>query len=180
MSPRKVRLVVDMVRGMDAGPAIDQLKYMNKAAARPVRKLLESAVANAKHNNRIEKDNLFVKAITVDQGPTLKRWRPRAMGASAALRKRTSHVSVTLGAKDESKVPKSEKKEAKKPTVKKEGAKAEDGKEKKDAKAAPKKEEAKKVERSAKPVPSKVEGPAMGKAEGKKKPAVRKAAGRKK
>lgn len=114
MSPRKVRLVVDMVRGMDVAPAIDQLKYLNKAAARPVRKLLESATANAKHNNQIERDNLFVKTIVVNEGPTMKRFMPRAMGASGSIRKRTSHITVVLAAKDESKVAKKETKKEKK------------------------------------------------------------------
>lgn len=161
MSPRKVRLVVDMVRGMDVAPAIDQMKYLNKAAARPVRKLLESAVANAKHNNKIERDNLFVKAIMVNEGPTIKRWRQRAMGASAAIRKRTSHITVVLAVKNEGKLAKRSKKKAEeksdkkrntsKPAVKKE--------EKKPTTKKPsgKKKEAKKVEKKAKPVAGKAE-----------------------
>ena len=96
MSPRKVRLVVDMVRGMDAGPAIDQLKYLNKAAARPVRKLIESAVANAENNHGLDIDTLWVREIRVDEGPTLKRFRPRAQGRAFPIMKRTSHVSVVL------------------------------------------------------------------------------------
>jgi len=170
MSPRKVRLVVDMVRGMDAAPAIDQLKYLNKAAARPVRKLLESAVANASHNDGIEKDNLVVKAITVNDGPTLKRYTQRAMGASGAIRKRTSHVTVTLAAKDESKVAKKTEKKAKKAEpAKKEGKPAEGEAEEKPAAKKPVKRE-EKVEKK----------PAAGKPERVKKPVVRKASGRKK
>lgn len=106
MSPQKVRLVVDIVRGMDVAPAIDQMKYIHKAAARPVRKLIESAVANAKHNDGIESDNLFIKSITVNDGPTLKRSMPRAMGSSGMIRKRSSHITVILAPKDESKVAK--------------------------------------------------------------------------
>jgi len=115
MSPRKVRIVVDVIRGMDAEPALAQLTYMSKAAARPVRKLLESAIANAKHNNKLNVDNLFVKAIMVNQGPTIKRFRPRAMGASATILKRTSHVTVVLAPKVEPKpvAGKPEKKEEK-------------------------------------------------------------------
>lgn len=153
MSPRKVRLVVDMVRGMDVAPAIDQLKYLNKAAARPVRKLLESAAANAKHNNRIESDNLFVKAIVVNEGPTIKRWMPKAMGASGMIRKRTSHLSVTLAPKDETKVPKPEAKKEKKDDKKEEKKAAPEKKEekkpaaKKTEKKTEKKVEAKKEEK---------------------------------
>lgn len=100
MSPRKVRLVVDAVRGMDVGRALAQLSFMPKAAARPVRKLIESAVANAEHNFKMEREGLFVKAALVNQGPTLKRWRPRAMGSAAPILKRTCHVTVVLDAKE--------------------------------------------------------------------------------
>lgn len=99
MSPRKVRLVVDAVRGMDVDRALAQLSFMPKAAARPVRKLIESAAANAEHNFKMEREGLFVKAALVNQGPTLKRWRPRAMGSAAPILKRTCHVTVVLDAK---------------------------------------------------------------------------------
>jgi large subunit ribosomal protein L22 len=105
MSPRKVRLVVDAVRGMSVEPALAQLTFMSRAAARPVRKLLESAIANAEHNFKLDREGLFIKAALVNQGPTLKRWRPRAMGAAAPILKRTSHVTLVLesrtGAKKE-------------------------------------------------------------------------------
>ena len=156
MSPRKVRLVVDMVRGMDVAPAIDQLKYLNKAAARPVRKLLESATANAKHNNQIERDNLFVKTIVVNEGPTMKRFMPRAMGASGSIRKRTSHITVVLAAKDESKVVKKEEKKEKK---KAEPAKGEE------KKPAVKKEEKAEAKKEGKQAPA----PEPGKTSAKKK-----------
>lgn len=158
MSPRKVRLVVDIVRGMDVAPAIDQMKYLNKAAARPVRKLLESAVANAKHNDGIEIDNLFVKAIMVNEGRTLKRMMPRAMGASGTIRKRSSHITVVLAPKDESKVvKKKEKKEEAEPVKKEETA---------EKKPAAKKEE-KKEEK--KPAAKKTEKPAAKKSTPEKK-----------
>jgi len=96
MSPRKVRLVVDVVRDMDATKAEHQLQFMNKHAARPVLKLLQSAIANAENNNKLKKENLFIKKITVDQGPTLKRWRPRAFGRAGSILKRSSHITIIL------------------------------------------------------------------------------------
>jgi len=115
MSPRKVRLVVDVVRGLGVNEARNQLKFMNKAAAKPVLKLIESAVANAEHNFKLKSDNLFIKTITADGGPTLNRWKARARGRAAPIRKRTTHIIVAL---DEKKKP-AEKKEVKK-EVKKE------------------------------------------------------------
>jgi len=96
IAPRKVRLVVDLIRGLDIEKAYAQLQFINKAATRPVRKLLDSAVANAHHNFEIEKDNLYIKEIRVDEGPTLYRWKARAFGRVAPIRKRTSHISVML------------------------------------------------------------------------------------
>ncbi len=96
MSPRKVRLVVDLVRGMEVGAAVKQLKFSSKRAALPVLKLINSAVANAENNFKLKKDNLFIKEIKVDQGPALKRWRARAMGRAASIKKFTSHVTVVL------------------------------------------------------------------------------------
>jgi len=111
MSPRKVRLVVDAVRGMAVEPALAQLAFMNRAAARPVKKLLESAIANAEHNFKLEREGLFIKTALVNQGPTLKRWRPRAMGAAAPILKRTSHVTLVLESKTGAKKKESAKKE---------------------------------------------------------------------
>ena len=136
MSPRKVRLVVDAVRGMDIEPALAQLQFMPRAAARPVKKLVESAVANATHNFQLSREGLFIKAATVNQGPTLKRWRPRAMGSAAPILKRTSHITIVLGSKD---IPK---KDAK---VSKKDAKAEKAEEKTEKKAPAKKPAAKKT-----------------------------------
>lgn len=96
MSPRKVRLVVDLVRGLDVAPALAQLRFLRKAAAMPVTKLIESAVANARHNFKLEPAKLYIKTITADGGPTMKRWRSRAFGRAAPIRKRSTHISVVL------------------------------------------------------------------------------------
>ena len=115
MSPRKVRLVVDAVRGMAVEPALAQLTFMPRAAARPVKKLLESAIANAEHNFRLDRSGLFIKSALVNQGPTLKRWRPRAMGSAAPILKRTCHITLVLDTKTGAKLaeaPKASKAEA--------------------------------------------------------------------
>lgn len=109
MSPRKVRLVAGLVRGMETNKALDQLKFANKKAAKPVEKLLSSCIANAVNNYELEKDNLFIKEIRVDDGVTLKRWMPRAHGRATPIRKRCSHVIITL-----SEIKESGKKKAKK------------------------------------------------------------------
>jgi large subunit ribosomal protein L22 len=113
MSPRKVRLVVDAVRGMAVEPALAQLTFMSRAAARPVKKLLESAIANAEHNFKLDREGLYIKAALVNQGPTLKRWRPRAMGAAAPILKRTSHVTLVLESKTGAKKKETAKKDEK-------------------------------------------------------------------
>jgi large subunit ribosomal protein L22 len=112
MSSRKVRLVVDAVRGMPVEPALAQLTFMSRAAARPVKKLLESCIANAEHNFQLDREGLFIKAALVNQGPTLKRWRPRAMGSAAPILKRTCHITLVLESKTGAK--KAEKTKAKK------------------------------------------------------------------
>lgn len=121
MSPRKVRLVCDVIRGMDAEEAQAQLQFLRKKASQPVLKLLNSAIANAENNFKLKRDNLFIKKITADQGPTLKRWRPRAFGQPAMIRKRSVHITVILGEYKET--PKKKLKEAKKKELlaKKEG-----------------------------------------------------------
>jgi large subunit ribosomal protein L22 len=107
MSPRKVRLVVDVVRGKSVGEARTQLTFLNKAAVEPVLKLLNSAVANAVHNFGLNEKDLVIKEIMADGGPTLSRWRARAMGRAAPIRKRTTHISITL--EDKTKTPAPEK-----------------------------------------------------------------------
>ena len=99
MSPRKVRLVVDMIRGQAVEEALNILSFSHKAAALPVRKLLRSAVANADLKGVYNIDRLIVQTAFVDEGPTWRRWLPRAMGRATRLRKRTSHVTLILAEK---------------------------------------------------------------------------------
>jgi large subunit ribosomal protein L22 len=94
--PRKVRLVVDMIRGKKVLKAIELLTMLQKKVALPLLKFFKSAVANAKHNYSLEAENLRVAKITVDGGPVLKRWTPRARGRATMIRKRTSHVELVL------------------------------------------------------------------------------------
>jgi large subunit ribosomal protein L22 len=96
MSPRKVRLVIDTIRGLSVTEAETRLRFMKKQAAEPVLKLLRSAIANAQHNAHLEKAGLVVQKITADGGPTIKRSRPRAFGRAAAIRKRTTHIEIVL------------------------------------------------------------------------------------
>lgn len=96
IAPRKVRLVVDLVRGKDVKDAISILRLTPKASSTVVEKLLLSAVANAKHNNQLEAANLFIKEAFVDEGPTLKRFLPRAKGSASQILKRTSHITIVL------------------------------------------------------------------------------------
>jgi large subunit ribosomal protein L22 len=104
-SPRKVRLVVDLIRGRPVGEAFSILKFSRKGAAKPVSKVLLSAVANARQkagraSERLDEDALFVKAATVDEGPTLKRFQPAAMGRATPLKKRTSHITILVATKE--------------------------------------------------------------------------------
>lgn len=99
MSPRKVRAVIDVVRGMDVEEALTQLNFMSKRATRVVTKLVNSAIANAEHNHEAKRDNLYIKTITVDDGPTLGRWMPRAFGRATRIRKRTCRIAMILGEK---------------------------------------------------------------------------------
>lgn len=101
MSPRKVRLVVDAVRGLPVAAAETRLQFIKKDAALPVLKLLRSAIANAEHNFKLRKEDLIVAKITADGGPTLKRSRSRAFGRAAPIRKRTTHINITLSSKAE-------------------------------------------------------------------------------
>ncbi len=96
ISPKKARLVVDLVRGKTVNEAINQLLFLNKKAAGFVLKLINSAVANAEHNFNLDKNNLYIKVIKVDQGIMLKRWKPRAFGRAAPIRRRRSHITVVL------------------------------------------------------------------------------------
>jgi len=96
VSPRKARLVTDLIRGKDLAEAQQILDFNEKAAARIVAKVLASAAANAENNNGLTPDSLYVIRAFVDEGPTLKRFRPRAMGRATRINKRTSHITVVL------------------------------------------------------------------------------------
>jgi large subunit ribosomal protein L22 len=98
VTPRKVRLVANEVRGMKVGDALALLKYTPQAAAQPLAKLLRSAVANAEQKGgNVDVDALFVKTLLVDQGPKMRRFMARAMGRATKVEKKTSHVYVELG-----------------------------------------------------------------------------------
>jgi large subunit ribosomal protein L22 len=97
ISPRKVRLVADLIRGKNVEDALSILQFTNKRSSLPLAKLLQSAVANADQQDDVNVDRLFVETICVDGGPTIKRFRPRAMGRATPILKRTSHVSIALG-----------------------------------------------------------------------------------
>ncbi len=99
VSPRKARLVADLVRGKSVQYALDALKFTNRSASLPIRKLIESAVANAENNHGLDVDILWVKELRVDEGATIKRFRPRAQGRAFMIRKRTSHISLVLAEK---------------------------------------------------------------------------------
>jgi len=115
MSPRKVRLVANAIRGMKVKDALDQLKFINKKAVSPIAKLINSAIANAEHNYELDKDNLLLSEIRIDDGPTLHRWMPRAHGRATPIRKRSSNISLVLSEiKDSGKVE-SKKQEIKSP-----------------------------------------------------------------
>ena len=101
VSARKMRLVADTVRGKDIAAARTTLAFSTRAAAKVVDKVIASAAANAENNHDMSVDELFVSSIYVNEGPTLKRFRPRAMGRANKIRKRTSHVTVELAPRKE-------------------------------------------------------------------------------
>jgi large subunit ribosomal protein L22 len=96
MAPRKLRVVADMIRGRPVEDAVNLLTYTRRAAAPVLRKLILSAVANAENQGELNTDELVVSRIMVDEGPTLKRWKPRAQGRAFRIDKKTSHVTVAL------------------------------------------------------------------------------------
>ena len=100
ISSRKVKVVIDLIRGKSVDDAEAILLYTTKAAAEPVLKLLRSAIANAENNLELSRDNLYVAEVFANQGPTLKRYRPRARGSAFHIRKRTSHITVILDEKE--------------------------------------------------------------------------------
>ena len=96
ISSRKVKIVIDLIRGKQVMEAKAILKSTPKAAGEPVEKLLDSAIANAENNMELSRDNLYVAEIYANQGPTLRRYRPRAQGRATRIRKRTSHITIIL------------------------------------------------------------------------------------
>lgn len=96
VAPRKVRLVADLIRGKQVEEALNILLFTEKRSARPIEKLLRSAVANADQKGGVDVDDLYIGTIHVDGGPTLKRYRPRAMGRAGPILKRTTHVTIGL------------------------------------------------------------------------------------
>ena len=101
VSPRKARIVVDLVRGKSVTQAQEILRFTNRGIAETVEKVLNSAVANAEHNNYLRAESLVVKKAYVDEGPTMKRIRPRATGSAARIRKRTSHITIVVAPREE-------------------------------------------------------------------------------
>jgi large subunit ribosomal protein L22 len=99
MTPMKCRRVVDLVRGLPVQEALDILRFAPQAASEPVGKVVASAVANAENNRELDRRSLFISAAYVDEGPTLKRFRPRAQGRAYRIRKRTSHITVVVEAR---------------------------------------------------------------------------------
>jgi large subunit ribosomal protein L22 len=100
-SPYKVRRVLDLVRGLPVDEARVVLEFTNRKAAGTIIKVLDSAVANAEHNFALDADELYVAEAYADEGPTLKRWRPRARGRATKIRKRTSHITIIVAETEE-------------------------------------------------------------------------------
>ena len=105
MTPMKCRRVLDVVRGMPVQEALDVLRFQPQAASEPIGKVIASAVANAENNQQLDPRTLFVSQAYVDEGPTLKRFRPRAQGRAYRIRKRTSHITVVVQARPEGAAP---------------------------------------------------------------------------
>ncbi|MBW9204677.1 50S ribosomal protein L22 [Mumia sp. zg.B53] len=100
VTPQKARRVVDMVRGLDVDDALALLRFAPQGAAQDVYKLVASAVANAETTEGLDRSTLVISAVRVDEGPTMKRWRPRARGAANRILKRTSHITVVVQPRD--------------------------------------------------------------------------------
>ena len=101
ISPYKVRQVVNLIRGKNVDEALAILKFTPKKASLVVEKVLRSAIANAEHNYNMDRDNLYISKIFVDQGPALKRYKPRAFGRADLIRRRTSHITVVVKEREE-------------------------------------------------------------------------------
>lgn len=101
IAPRKVGLVVDLIRGKDVAEAIGILRHTRRGASPVIEKVLNSAVANAEHNYEMDSDNLVISEAYVNEGATLKRFRPRAQGRASKINKRTSHITIVVSEKKE-------------------------------------------------------------------------------
>lgn len=101
IAPRKVRLVVDLIRGKHISEAISILKFTPRGASPVVEKVLMSAIANAEHNFDLDVESLYVTEAYVNEGPTMKRYRPRARGSASPINKRTSHITIVVSEKEE-------------------------------------------------------------------------------
>lgn len=106
IAPRKVRIVADLVRGMDVKEAEIQLKFTPKRITEPLLKLLKSGIANAKNNFNVEKDVLYIKELNINEGAPFKRWRPVSRGRAFPIMKRTSHINLVLGVREGIKIEK--------------------------------------------------------------------------
>ena len=100
VTPRKARRVVDLIRGLPAAEAQAVLRFAPQAASGPVGKVLASAIANAEHNDKADPETLWVSQVWVDEGPTLKRFQPRAYGRAYRVNKRTSHITVIVESRE--------------------------------------------------------------------------------
>ena len=100
-SPFKVRRVLDLVRGLPVDEARTVLNFTNRKAAVVIKKVLDSAIANAEHNFALDIDELYVSEANANEGPTLKRWRPRARGRATKILKRTSHITIVVADQEE-------------------------------------------------------------------------------
>lgn len=118
VAPRKAQQVAELIRGAKVVDALNTLKFTTKASSKAILKVLNSAVANARQNSKVREENLYVSEVYVDQGPTLKRFRPRAMGRATRIRKRTSHITVVVAEQPEKEVAKKAKAEKVKKQVK--------------------------------------------------------------
>ncbi len=127
IAPRKVRMIADLIRGKRVNQAQSALSFVLKKAARPVQKLLNSAVDSAEKNHQLEKSNLYISEIKVDEAPKLKRWRAESRGQPARILKRKSHITIVLDEINK----RSKKKKKRKPEVKNKEDKEEDKREKK-------------------------------------------------
>ncbi|MBG9980648.1 50S ribosomal protein L22 [Facklamia sp. DSM 111018] len=101
IAPRKARLVMDLIRGKQVGEAMAILKFTPKAGSPIIEKVLKSAIANAEHNFDLDLETLFVSEAYVNEGPTMKRFRPRAKGSASPILKRTSHITIVVSEKEE-------------------------------------------------------------------------------